>query len=75
MTAEPVQVEHHLPVTHTPQGIVCTIPQHLNDTDCTHRTQPSSVDVFHSLQTPSTAKNRITHCCSFLTACMFSNGR
>ncbi|GFY10988.1 hypothetical protein TNCV_1125091 [Trichonephila clavipes] len=37
-------------VTRTPQGIFCAIPQHFNDTGCTHHTQHSSVDAFHRLQ-------------------------
>ncbi|GFY32700.1 hypothetical protein TNCV_4638061 [Trichonephila clavipes] len=34
----------------------CTLPQHFNDTDCTHRTQPSSTNAFHNLQLPPPLK-------------------
>ncbi|GFW10862.1 hypothetical protein TNCV_4919811 [Trichonephila clavipes] len=41
---------------HASQGIFWAIPQHLNDTDCSHRTQPSSVDAFHGRQLPPALK-------------------
>ncbi|GFW92088.1 hypothetical protein TNCV_2153671 [Trichonephila clavipes] len=36
-------------VTRTPKGVFCASSQHLDDADCTHHKEPSSVDAFHGL--------------------------
>ncbi|GFV72238.1 transposable element Tcb1 transposase [Trichonephila clavipes] len=72
---QPVQILHHISLTHAPQAIFCNLRQHLNNSDYTHSTQIPSVDAFNGTRTPTPLKiESIIFVLSYSPSCSVVHG-